>query len=329
MNYKALYFSEFGSPELVIKMKKMLIPQLGSTEVLVEMLIFPINPSDLIPVTGAYAHRTKLPSTLGYEGVGVIKEVGEGVDKQLIGTRVLPLKGSGTWQEYVITSSQNIVKIPSSMDSFTAAQLYINPMTAWLICTKEVTLRNGDFVAVNACNSSMGRIFIQLSKILEFKIIVIVRNSDHKEELYNLGADYIIDTSQANLYTKVMEITNNRGVEVAIDLIGGTDGNKLSSCVIKNGDFIVIGLLSGNSLDFEYIAGLNIRLKIFHLRHWTNNCSMYEWNDCFCKIIQLVESDQLKLLTPEKIYFFDNYVSALKNAQENNSKSFVILNDEF
>src|SRR5699024_928126 len=98
---------------------------LRRNDVLVRMLGRPINPSDLIPVTGAYAHRITLPNIPGYEGVSIITDVGCSVSKQLIGQRVLPLRGEGTWQEYVKTSVDFVVNIQDSIDEYTAAKKYI------------------------------------------------------------------------------------------------------------------------------------------------------------------------------------------------------------
>lgn len=326
MKYKSLYFSEFGKPELVIKVKNKYVQELRDKEVLVEMLVFPINLSDLIPVTGVYAYRTKLPNTPGFEGVGIVKDVGDYVDKKLIGKIVLPLRSEGTWQELVVTSVQNIIEIPYDMDLFTASQLYINPVTAWLICTRELSLTHDEYLIVNACSSSIGKIFIQLSKILGFKIIEVIRNNKYCEGLYNLGADYIINTSEDNLYSKVMTITNNRGVKAAVDLIGGMDGNNLSRCVKKKSFFIVTGLLSKKPVDYQYIDSLPISLKIFHLRYWINQCSQDEYRECFKNIIKLIENNHLMLLTPKNIYLFEDYLLALENSKYLKEKSFVIFN---
>src|SRR5699024_12403449 len=104
---------------------------------LVRMIARPVNPSDLIPIRGAYAHRIALPHIPGYEGVGVVEKVGSAVSQSLVGQRGLPLRGEGTWQEYVQSPVKYAVPVPDSIDDFTAAQMYINPLTAWIICTEE------------------------------------------------------------------------------------------------------------------------------------------------------------------------------------------------
>ena len=88
-----IQFHKFGNPKDVLQVQYKNIEPLKDNEVFVRMLVRPINPSDLIPITGAYAHRIPLPNIPGYEGVGIVEDVGAFVSRELIGKRVLPLRG--------------------------------------------------------------------------------------------------------------------------------------------------------------------------------------------------------------------------------------------
>ncbi|ETI69811.1 nuclear receptor binding factor 1 [Neobacillus vireti LMG 21834] len=129
MEAKCIKFYEFGSPTDVLSVESKSIEPPKDNEVLVRMLARPINPSDLIPIRGSYSHRISLPNIPGYEGVGIVEEVGPFVSTNLIGKRVLPLRGEGTWQEFVKTSSEFAIPVPNFIDDFTASQMYINPVT--------------------------------------------------------------------------------------------------------------------------------------------------------------------------------------------------------
>ncbi|GLO64450.1 hypothetical protein MACH08_02340 [Oceanobacillus kimchii] len=170
MKAKCIQFTDFGSPNEVLNVEYKVIQPPKENEILVRMIARPINPSDLIPIRGAYAHRIPLPSIPGYEGVGIVEDIGSAVSPSLVGKRVLPLRGEGTWQEFVKTSADYTVVIPDSIDHFTAAQMYINPITAWVICTQELGLSPNDVLLVNACGSSIGHLFAQLSKVLDFRL---------------------------------------------------------------------------------------------------------------------------------------------------------------
>jgi NADPH:quinone reductase-like Zn-dependent oxidoreductase len=77
-------FSEFGIPQNVLRVENKKIESPRRGEVLVRMIVRPINPSDLTPITGAYSHRISLPGIPGYEGVGIVEEVGTSVSQELI-----------------------------------------------------------------------------------------------------------------------------------------------------------------------------------------------------------------------------------------------------
>ncbi|SUX82572.1 alcohol dehydrogenase [Priestia megaterium] len=177
MKATSIKFYEFGEPQQVLKIENKQVKDPGVGEVLVRMKTRPINPSDLIPIKGAYSNRISLPAIPGYEGVGIVEEVGPSVSKWFLGKRVLPLRGEGTWQEFVKTSAELAIIVPDYLEDYIAAQLYINPITAWVICTEILALKPGDNLIVNACGSSIGRIFAQLSRILGFRLIAVTRNN--------------------------------------------------------------------------------------------------------------------------------------------------------
>ncbi|MBT2664173.1 zinc-dependent alcohol dehydrogenase family protein [Bacillus sp. ISL-4] len=323
MEAKCVKFYEFGNPQKVLKVENKFIQSPSEGEALVRMTTRPINPSDLLPIRGAYSHRIPLPSIPGYEGVGIVEEVGPSVSKELIGKRVLPLRGEGTWQEYVKTSADLAIVIPDSIEDYIAAQLYINPITAWLICTEVLALKPDDVLLVNACGSSIGRIFAQLSKILGFKLIAVTRNSKYTEELLKLGASYVIDTSQSSLNDTVMEWTNGRGAKAAIDSVGGIDGSELAFCVRPNGILLTIGLLSGQSVNWAKISQrTKVNVQMFHLRHWNQQASIQTWHETFNLLMGFINDKRLKFMMPASYYSLQDMQEAIM-VPSNGGKIFL------
>ena len=312
MRGKCITFHEFGSPKNVLKVEDKSIEPPKNNEVLVRMLARPINPSDLIPIRGAYAHRISLPNIPGYEGVGIVEDVGSFVSKDLIGKRVLPLRGEGTWQEFVKTSADFAIPIPDSINDFTASQMYINPVTAWVTCTEILKLKPNDILLVNACGSSIGHLFAQLSQILGFQLIAVTRNNKHTEELLHLGASYVIDTSTVSLYESVMELTNGMGADAAIDSIGGSDGNELAFCLHPNGNFLTIGLLSGIQVNWKDIVNIaRVNANMFHLRNWNKNVSVDKWQETFHRLIRLIDDKKLRFMTVDSKYDLIDVIKAI------------------
>lgn len=327
MDAKCIKFYEFGSPRDVLRVESKTIEQPKDNEVLVRMLARPMNPSDLIPIRGAYSHRISLPNIPGYEGVGIVVGVGPSVSNDLIGQRVLPLRGEGTWQEFVKTSSEFAVSIPDSIDDFTAAQMYINPITAWVVCTEVLKLKPDDVLLVNACGSSIGRIFAQLSKILGFRLIAVTRNNKYTDDLLQIGASYVIDNSKDSLHETVMELTNGIGADAAIDSIGGSDGNELAFSVRPNGNFITIGLLSGVQVNWaEIVNQAKVNANMFHLRHWNKNISTDKWQETFYHLINLITDKELRLMKVDSQYDLHDVKKAVEfveSSKVNKGKVFL------
>jgi NADPH:quinone reductase-like Zn-dependent oxidoreductase len=326
LDAKCVKYYEFGSPKDVLTVEYKTIEPPKENEVLVRMLTRPINPSDLIPIRGAYSHRISLPNTPGYEGVGIVESVGRLVSHHLIGKRVLPLRGEGTWQEFVKTPAEFAVSIPDSIDDFTASQMYINPITAWVVCAEVLKLRPNDVLLVNACGSSIGHIFAQLSKVLGFRLIAVTRNNKHTENLLHLGASYVIDTCKVPLYEAVMELTNGIGANAAIDSIGGSDGDDLAFCVHSNGSFLTIGLLSGVQINWtEIINKTKVNANIFHLRNWNKNISIDKWQETFHHLITLINDKRLRLMNVDSKYDLLNVKEAVNVVASNKNKGKVFL----
>ncbi|MFK4935177.1 zinc-dependent alcohol dehydrogenase family protein [Lactococcus garvieae] len=303
--YQSFIYESYGLPHQVLKLKEKCQPRLHPQELLVKMLYAPVNPSDLIPMTGAYAHRISLPATAGYEGVGLIADVGSALSRKLIGQRVLPLEGEGTWQSFVKCPASHAFFVPESLDSISASQLYINPLTAWLLCTEVLALKPGQKLAVNAAASSIGQIFAQLSRILGFEFIAITRNNKKHQLLKERGAQEL----RTDLH--------NLEVDAAIDCVGGQAGTDLASCVRSGGKFQSLGLLSGEQVDWEKLAQLPIDVGIFYLRHWNAKLSTAEWQRSMQTLSHLAVNGRLLINQAVDIIPYEQLIETLASPQQN------------
>ncbi len=228
---------------------------------------------------------------------------------------------------HIAYSEEHAIPIPDSIDDFTAAQMYINPITAWIVCTEVLKLKSNDVLLVNACGSSIGHIFVQLAQVLGFRLIAVTRNNKYTENLLNLGAYFVIDTSEQPLHETVMELTNGIGASAAIDLIGGSDGNNLAFCLRPNGKFLSIGLLSGIQVNWkDIVTKAKVHANMFHLRNWNKNASTKEWHEIFNHLITLVNDNKLEVLTGSSKFDLKNVKEAVNVASsidKNKGKVFL------
>ena len=113
---RALRFAQVGDPLEVLRMAEVATPEPGSGEVRLRMTHRPVNPSDLYCIQGTYPIRPDLPGSPGFEGVGVVDALGNGVAGVDRGQRVIPTTGqAGTWAEHLIVPATAIVLIPDAI----------------------------------------------------------------------------------------------------------------------------------------------------------------------------------------------------------------------
>jgi NADPH:quinone reductase-like Zn-dependent oxidoreductase len=120
----------------------------------------PINPSDFLFVRGMYGVRPAFPSSVGAEGVGRVIRIGSKVDLALQDKRVLiiPTYEQGTWADQVVAAVRNIVPMSDEADPLQLSMIGINPVTAYLLLNRYVSLMPGDWIGQTAANAAMGAV---------------------------------------------------------------------------------------------------------------------------------------------------------------------------
>src|SRR6184192_2016193 len=168
-------YSAHGNPADVLRVESQPWPTPGPDEVVVEMRAAPINPADLNAIEGKYPGRREVPAVPGFEGAGVIVELGAGVKGLTNGALVILPHNIGTWREALAVKEVELVAVPEGIEPVHAAMLKINPMTAWRLLQDYVYLKKGDWLIQNAANSAAGRAVIQIAHELGYKSVNVVR----------------------------------------------------------------------------------------------------------------------------------------------------------
>jgi NADPH:quinone reductase-like Zn-dependent oxidoreductase len=215
----------------------------GLEEVVIEVEAFPINPADLLTITGAYAVRPQLPATLGAECAGRIVAVGPRVRDPAVGDRVINL-GRDNWCQQRKVPAAQALKVPGDADVLQAAMLKVNPATALMMLRHYVPLQPGDWVIQDAANSGVGTNLIRLAKSDGIRTVNVVRREALIEPLTAIGADAVV-VDGGDLAARVQRATGGAPVRLAIDAIGGAIVLRLADCLAEGGTVVNYGLLSG------------------------------------------------------------------------------------
>ncbi|HTU90409.1 MAG TPA: zinc-dependent alcohol dehydrogenase family protein [Gemmataceae bacterium] len=271
---KAIVCDRWGDPEEVLQVRDVPEPVPGRGEVRVRMLASPINPADLLMVRGQYGRQPPLPSTPGFEGVGVV-EAGSGLlARRVMGRRVAVLNnGSGNWKEQVVIPARQAVPVPKEISDEQAATFFVNPATALILTHYVLQVPHGAWLLQTAAGSTLGRMVIRLGQHLGFRTLNVVRRREQAEELLRLGGTAAIATNDESLTENVQALTGGEGVRYAIDAVGGATGSEIVGVLARGGRLVVYGTLAGEPLSVESRALMvgQKRIEGFWLSEWVRD----------------------------------------------------------
>ncbi|MBD0369696.1 MAG: zinc-dependent alcohol dehydrogenase family protein [Pyrinomonadaceae bacterium] len=323
---KSVRFYEFGNPSELLRVEDVPQPEPGANQVLVRMRARSINPSDLLTVRGLYGALPKLPATPGLEGMGEVASVGENVKHLSPGQRVIPLGVAGTWQEYLLTESTQLIPVPESITNQTAAQFVVNPLTAWIMTIEELQLKPDEWLLQTAAGSTLGRVVLQIARLRGFKTINVVRRREQVEELKTLGADEVICTADDDLAERVREITGSAGLTKAIDAVGGETGGAVVSALGRGGVLLVYGLLSMQPMpvDSGRMIFTSMTIRGFWLNEWFRSAPPERQQAVTSELLRLMATNEI-IPPVEAEYPLTDVLAAIEHAERPGRSGKVLL----
>ncbi len=228
--------------ELRLHMTDVDAPDLAGNEVLIAVEASPINPSDLGILLGAvspdqlspdgqdlvgtvpqpalsfYRDRLDKPLPVGNEGAGTVVATGPDA-AAMLGRRVATFGGS-MWADYRVADAGAVVELPDDVSTVEGAALFINPLTA--LSMVETMRAEGHTALVHtAAASNLGRMLVRICAADGVPLVNIVRRPEHAEELRELGAVHVLDSSQTDFADRLTEAVRETGATLAFDAIGG------------------------------------------------------------------------------------------------------------
>ena len=215
---KALTFSKFGTSEVLeyIDIPK---PIISNNEVLVKIESIGLNYADIYRRKGNYHLKGNPPFIAGYEGAGIVTE--SNVSSIKIGDRVAFTDVPFANAEFVIVLEAHIIPLQDNISFDLAASVLLQGLTAHYLSNDSYKVKKDDFVLIHAASGGVGQILTQICKMKGAKVIGLSRNESKLKIISDNKADFAIALNK-NWKQKVMEITNNKGVDVVFDSVGST-----------------------------------------------------------------------------------------------------------
>ncbi|WP_339216909.1 NADPH:quinone oxidoreductase family protein [Solibacillus sp. FSL W8-0372] len=292
---KAIQFTEYGGPD-VLNFIDIERPVIGDQEVLVEVKAIGVNYADTARREGKYVVPTKLPFIPGAEVAGEVVAVGKDVKRLKPGMRVVSLIESGAYAQFVSVHERVLTEIPNGVEYSDAVALPLQGQTAYHILKTMGRLEKGETVLVHAAAGGVGALAVQLAKLFGAgKVIATASTEEKLLHAKNLGADYLVNYTEPGWEEKVREFTGGKGVDIALEMVGGDIFEKTFKCLAPFGRLVIFGRASGemSTLDAAQLMRRNHSVIGFFLPQIMSQPELYQRS--FTELLNFVDSGKLKL----------------------------------
>lgn len=271
---KALQLVAHGQPG-TFELHDLPDPQPGPQEVVVKVRACGLNHLDLWLESAGLPVAVPLPRTPGGEVAGEISALGSQVTGWQIGDRVavqsnlfcgecefcrrgdesICIKGEllgvsrdGGFAEKVVVPARALVKLPPPLDFNTSAALTLAGSTALHMLTNRAQVKPGDWVLVMGAASGVGSAAIQIAKHLGARVISTGSTEAKRGLARQLGAEFVVDSTQSQWPVEVRKFTGRRGVDLVIEHIGGEVLGKCFDCLARGGTIVTCGATAGREV---------------------------------------------------------------------------------
>jgi NADPH:quinone reductase len=243
-------------------------PDVG--EVRIRVAAAGINNSDLQKTYGTYRGYEGLPHILGQEAAGVVDAVGLGVQDFVPGMRVVG-RMQGAFGEMAMGRATELLPLADEVSFTVAASLPISYLTAAMALIHKAKVQAGEWVLVHPGSGGVGTAAVQLARLLGGRVIATAGNQIKVRRLLELGAVYGIDYSVQDVASEVGRITDNSGVQVALDGAGQVTFAHCLDAIANNGRIVSYGTTTGMDAALPMGKLLGRNATIYGIALWSNS----------------------------------------------------------
>ncbi len=268
---KAVYVKEYGGIENLEIREVENPPQPRGNEVLVAVKASALNRADILQRKGLYPAPKGYPERiLGLEFAGEVAEIGENVTDFKIGDRVFGITAGGAQAEFLLSDKSLLVKIPDNLNFTEAAAIPEAFITAHDAIFTLGKLKKSETLLIHAVGSGVGLAALQLAKANKIRVLGTSRTGDKltKANQFGMDAGIVTETetvkNNPNIFAELVQhFTDEKGVDVILDLVGAKYFQANLESLALNGRLILVGLTGGLKAEFNLGIALAKRLSIF------------------------------------------------------------------
>ncbi len=257
----AIEIAEPGPPQ-ALRLTVRPLPPVGSGDVLIRVAAAGVNRPDVMQRKGGYPPPAGVTDIPGLEVAGEIVSVGAGVTSRAVGDRVCALIAGGGYAEYAAAPAVQCLPVPKTLTMEEAAALPETFFTVFLNVFERAALAPGESLLVHGGSSGIGTTAILLAKAHGARVFATARNAKKCEACVALGADRAINYRDEDFVAAVQDATNGRGVDVILDMVGGSYLGRNVAAAAVEGRIALIAVQGGTRGELDLRAVLTKRLKL-------------------------------------------------------------------
>jgi NADPH2:quinone reductase len=254
-------FNGSGGPE-VVGLESAPVPRPGANQVLIEVAAAGVNRPDCLQRAGGYPPPPGATDIPGLEIAGRIVATGDGVAQSAIGTEVCALVISGGYAEYAVADFPLCLPIPKPLSLLEAAGIPETYFTVYDNVFTRGRLNRSESILIHGGSSGIGSTAIQLAKQAGAKVYATAGSDDKCDFCRSLGADAAINYRRQDFKQEVARLTDGKGVDVVLDMVGGDYIQKNLAALAFEGRLVQIAFLQGSRADLDLMPAMLRRLTI-------------------------------------------------------------------
>lgn len=244
---QAIVCHQHGDPD-VMQIEELPRPAPAAGEVLIRAEAIGVNYVDTMRRSGRHPSAPQPPFTPGIEVCGRVAETGADVSRFQAGDRVIGrCVTHGAYAEYVPVEQRFTVRCPEELSADEGAALFVNGQTAYHALITMGAVGPGEDVLITAAAGGVGTCAVQIAKRLGARVIAAAGTPEKRELVGELGADILIDYTQADWPGRVREATGGRGANLVIESVGGEVTSSCVKCWAAGGRMVIYGKASGTA----------------------------------------------------------------------------------
>lgn len=258
---RQIEIAEYGPPE-VLRIANRDIPRPTASQVLIRVAAAGVNRLDCFQRAGFYPPPAGTSNILGLEVSGVVEAIGELVEGWRLGDRVCALLDSGGYAEYALADASLCLPIPDAVSLIDAAGLPEAAFTVWSMLWQRAALRPSETLLVQGGASGVGTFAVQLARAMGHNVYATAGDASKCQLVRDLGANAVFNYKTQDFVTELMAASAGRGVDVVLDMVGGSYLDRHLEVLAEDGRLVVIAFLGGAKGDMNVARLLKKRLTV-------------------------------------------------------------------